>query len=68
VNESLEDVVNRLVKKVQDHMEWDLEKTLLWFGTANPLLGNATPDDLILKGREKKLEMFIDNCINENWP
>ena len=68
---SLDDVVNKLVNRVHTHMMenspgWSFEKPLLWFGTKNPLLGNMTPDDMILTGRHKKLEKFIDNCVDGN--
>lgn len=49
-------------------MGWDKEKTILWFRTVNPLLGNLTPDDMILRGRAKKLEKFIDSCVREDEP
>lgn len=69
-SESLDDVVKRLVNKVHTHMSstpnWNFEKTLLWFRTKNPLLGNMTPDDMILSARHRKLEKFIDNCLKES--
>jgi hypothetical protein len=46
----------------------DEHKTVLWFRTSNPLLGNITPRDLIKVGRFKKLYRFILNAISENEP
>lgn len=44
----------------------DEQKTVLWFKTANPLLGNVTPRDMIRVGRFKKLQRFILNALEEN--
>ncbi len=46
----------------------DPDKTVLWFKTANPLLGNVTPRDMIRVGRFKKLEKFILSALEENQP
>jgi len=43
-------------------------KTILWFKTPNPLLGNITPRDMIRVGRFKKLSRFIQNALSENEP
>ena len=42
------------------------EKAILWFQTANPLLGNMTPRDMIRVGRFKKLLKFIQTALEEN--
>ena len=42
------------------------QKTVLWFKTPNPLLGNITPRDMIRVGRFKKLHRFISNALGEN--
>src|ERR1700683_4945992 len=34
----------------------DEHKTILWFKTPNPLLGNITPRDMIRVGRSRKLQ------------
>lgn len=44
----------------------DEHKTVLWFKTMNPLLGNMTPRDMIRIGRFKKLYRFILNALEEN--
>ncbi len=41
-------------------------KTVLWFKTPNPLLGDIAPRDLIRVGRFKKLNRFILNALSEN--
>lgn len=41
-------------------------KTILWFKTQNPLLGNISPRDMIRIGRFKKLYQFIVNALAEN--
>jgi len=43
-------------------------KTVLWFKTQNPLLGNIAPRDMIRIGRFKKLQQFILNALGENEP
>ena len=42
------------------------DKTLLWFYTPNPFLGEQTPRDMIRIGRSKKLIKFIRNALSEN--
>jgi uncharacterized protein (DUF2384 family) len=44
----------------------DEQKTILWFNTPNPLLGNMTPRDMIRIGRFKKLLNFIQTALDEN--
>ncbi len=39
---------------------------LSWIAAPNPLLGNISPSDMILAGREAKLLKFIKNSIEEN--
>lgn len=46
----------------------DDDKTILWFHTPNPLLGEQTPRDMIRFGRSKKLIKFIRNALSENKP
>ena len=46
----------------------DNEKTILWFNTPNPLLGEVTPRNMIRIGRSKKLITFIRNALSENKP
>jgi hypothetical protein len=44
----------------------DASKTMVWFQTANPLLGDMTPRDMIRIGRFKKLLKFIQTALDEN--
>jgi uncharacterized protein (DUF2384 family) len=69
----------RMPKELEDRInEWavalnlvaqffrDEQKTVLWFKTPNPLLGDVTPRDMIRIGRFKKLRRFIQNALSEN--
>jgi antitoxin Xre/MbcA/ParS-like protein len=55
-----------LLNLVAQFFEGDQEKTLLWFKTPNPMLGNISPRDMIRFGRYKKLLKFVQNAISEN--
>lgn len=44
----------------------DERKTMLWFQTPNPLLGNVSPKAMIRAGRYKKLLKFIQTAVDEN--
>lgn len=46
----------------------DEHKTVLWFKTTNPLLGDIAPRDMIRIGRFKKLYRFIVGALGENEP
>ena len=69
----------KMPKELQDRLtEWaialslvaqffkDEQKTVLWFKTPNPLLGDMTPRDMIRVGRFRKLRRFIQNALSEN--
>ena len=43
----------------------DEQKTVLWFKTPNPLLGDIAPRDMIRIGRFKKLRQFILQALSE---
>ncbi len=53
---------------IKNHMQWDIEKTLTWLETENPLLGGVTPVYMIKIGRIHKLIKFIKSLIEENYP
>jgi hypothetical protein len=53
--------LNMVAQFFQDEL-----KTILWFKTPNPLLGNITPRDMIRVGRFRKLQRFIQNALEEN--
>jgi len=44
----------------------DEQKTILWFKTPNPLLGDIAPRDMIKIGRFKKLRQFILQAVSDN--
>ena len=69
----------KMAKELQDRIqEWaivlslvaqffkDEQKTVLWFKTPNPLLGDIAPRDMIKIGRFKKLRHFILQALSEN--
>lgn len=69
----------KMPKELQDRIqEWavalnlvaqffrDEQKTVLWFKTPNPLLGDIAPRDMIKIGRFKKLRHFILQALSEN--
>jgi len=53
-------------QKVFDFLGGDTMKTIAWFDTPNPGLGNVSPYDMIMLGKEKKLEKFIDDAMEMN--
>jgi uncharacterized protein (DUF2384 family) len=55
-----------LLNLVAEHFQGDHQKTVLWFTTLNPLLGNITPRDMIRFGRYNKLFKFVVNALAEN--
>lgn len=54
-----------VLAKVADYFQ-DSQKTILWFRTPNPLLGNVAPREMLRVGRFKKLHRFIMNALSEN--
>jgi hypothetical protein len=57
-----------LLNIVAQYFQGDTTRTVLWFLTPNPLLGNIKPRDMIRFGRYQKLLNFIWNALNENEP
>jgi hypothetical protein len=51
---------------VAQYFNGDASKTALWFMTANPLLGNVSPRDMIRFGRYDKLRRFVMDALEEN--
>lgn len=64
---SLTDIaeVRRLVKGFFDG---DPDKTALWMRTPNPMLGNTSPEAMVIAGREGKLLRFVQAQLAENPP
>jgi hypothetical protein len=46
----------------------DERRTILWFQTPNPLMGNVSPKEMILAGRFRKLLEIIQTALEENQP
>lgn len=51
---------------VAEFFEGDAEKTVMWFTTPNPMLGDITPRDMLRLGRAKKLIRFIMDAKSQN--
>ena len=51
---------------VAEFFAGDAAKTGLWFRTANPLLGNISPRDMIRYGRCEKLRQFVMSALEED--
>lgn len=64
VRERLEEVGNTM-NMVARAFDGDVEKTVAWFRTRNPLLGDVSPRDMIRLGRYERLRKFIINAMNE---
>src|ERR1700756_2634198 len=60
VLERLQEIAN-ICGLVAQFFAGDVAKTALWFKTANPLLGNIAPRDMIRYGRYEKLRRFVMN-------
>jgi len=60
--------IGNIINLVANYFEGDLEKTKLWFSTPNPLLGDASPKDMILYGRINKLHKFVLNALSNQRP
>lgn len=55
----LETKARELFDRVTELTEWREPKVRLWFQLANPLLGNVSPEWMILNGNADRLEVFI---------
>ena len=55
----------QLINLVAGHFN-DPDKTMTWFQTPNPLLGNISPKQMIVLGRFNKLFEFIKTALDEN--
>ena len=56
-----------MLELVLEFFSYDLVRTILWFSSENPLLGNVTPIRLIQLGRHEFLHRFIEGSIRENY-
>ncbi|MGH8226516.1 MAG: nucleotidyltransferase family protein [Steroidobacteraceae bacterium] len=50
---------------VAQFFKGDAIRTALWFKTANPSMGEASPRDMIRFGRHDKLRRFVRDALNE---
>ena len=58
LKEHLEQIAN-ICNLVAEFFEGDANKTVLWFRTPNPMLGDMSPRDMIRLGRHKRLQKFV---------
>jgi hypothetical protein len=57
--------IGQTVNLVAQAFAGDVDKTVTWFRTANPLLGDIAPRDMIRFGRYERLRRFIINAMAE---
>jgi len=62
VHERLEEIAST-INMVAREFDGDPNKTVAWFKTRNPLLGDVTPRDMIRLGRYDRLRRFIINAM-----
>lgn len=60
----LEAKARELFNLVSDLTGWREAKVRLWFTLANPLLGEVSPEWMIMNGRSERLEKFIREAID----
>ena len=65
VSDRLREVAN-VCLLVADLFGGDIQKTALWFKTANPMLGDVSPRDMLRFGRYKKLLQFVMSAKEES--
>lgn len=64
VRDRLEEIAS-IINMVAEAFDGDAPKTVLWFKTSNPMLGDVTPRDMIRLGRYDKLRKFIVSAAME---
>lgn len=64
VRERLEEIANTM-NMVANAFDGDVHKTVAWFRTRNPMLGDVSPRDMIRLGRYERLRKFIINAMHE---
>jgi hypothetical protein len=62
VRERLEEIAST-INLVAKQFGGDADKTVAWFKARNPLLGDASPRDMIRLGRYERLRRFIINAM-----
>ncbi len=58
--------VAALCTLVAQFFEGNAIKTALWFRTANPLMGDVSPRDMIRQRRDSELRRFILDALNQS--
>ena len=53
-----------IINLVAQQFDGDAAKTAVWFNARNPLLGDASPCDMIRLGRYQRLRSFIMQAMN----
>jgi len=64
VQERLEEIGN-VANMVAGIFDGDRAKTALWFRTKNPMLGDASPRDMVRLGRYERLRKFVVSAISD---
>ena len=62
VRERLEEI-GSTINMVAQTFAGDPEKTVIWFRSKNPMLGDVSPRDMIRLGRYDRLRKFIINAM-----
>ena len=65
LKEKLEQIGN-ICALVAEYFDGDPDRTVLWFKSPNPMLGEISPRDMIRYGRYKKLMSFIVEARESN--
>lgn len=65
LKERLDQIANTCTL-VAEYFDGDPVRTVLWFKTPNPMLGNISPRDMIRLGRYKKLMSFVMDAKQAN--
>lgn len=55
-----------IYKQVLDFFDGNEIKAKQWFKTSNPMLGGISPEEMIVSGRIKRLQMFVENSLECN--
>ena len=59
------ETIGACIELVNSHFD-DSDRTLLWFKTPNPLLGDVKPIDFVKMGRVRKLLAIIQSALSDN--
>lgn len=65
VTEELIAEVESAIGHVEKFFNGDFAKTILWFNTENPMLGDITPMGVIRLGKYEKLNKFVKSAIEQ---